>query len=449
MRTPGLPLALVVALAFSAPAIAQKKTRRMTDEAVKAAGLTLQKLVDADLDGDGRRELLGVTSGPKGIQLVVVGEDAEGAVVSQVLPPAVGKELLKVEVKHLVGPATAQQLIIEVLDETPDEKVKRLRVYGADGEGTSVRAREIFFAKIERSRNPEARPEWETDPNVVKYGDPRAGWFFEDLQGDGSFEVLVRRNSGAKLIPVKAADGSEIKFLTGVRETVYTWDAAKARFSKGEERLVDFLPAYAVAAVEASSVWVEPQVLKDLKAKALSEALQRATATAAAPDAGPAGAAKAPEPSSDVKVDLSPFIKAAADGNIATSWIEGDVKGDGAGEWVEVTLDEEDVIHMVRLVLGCAESDSSMKSHNVPETFSIQLDVGSAREVNRKTPGVFAPGVVAFTDDLVKLADRPWVRTTLVFLDGKTEAKKVRVALGKATKQGRTNQTCISEISVH
>jgi hypothetical protein len=50
---------------------------------------------------------------------------------------------------------------------------------------------------------------------------------------------------------------------------------------------------------------------------------------------------------------------------------------------------------------------------------------------------------------LVKIPDRPFAKTTLIFFDGKTEAQKVRITLDKAIKQGKGNLTCISEISVH
>jgi hypothetical protein len=49
----------------------------------------------------------------------------------------------------------------------------------------------------------------------------------------------------------------------------------------------------------------------------------------------------------------------------------------------------------------------------------------------------------------VKLADRPFAKTTLIFFDGKAEANKVRITLEKSIKQGKGNHTCISEISVH
>jgi hypothetical protein len=444
-----LSLAVIAALPFiAAPDARAQKTRRMTADAVKQKGLNLEKVLDVDLDGDGRKELLGITTGPKGVQVVLVGEDADGAVVTQVLPPAVGKEVARVDVKHLVGPPEAQQLILEVYDETPDEKVKRVRVYGPDGNGPTVKVKEIFNSKIERARNSEERPAWETDKDIVRYGDPRAGWYFEDLQDDGLVEILVRRNSGAQIIPVKKSDGSVVKLLTGVKETVWYWDSDKGVYAKGQERLNDFLPAYTIAKVEASSAWVEPRELKELKSQALSDALNNSSGDATVA-AGSKGKKGKKGDSDEIQVDLSPYFRRAADGNLASAWIEGDAKGDGKGEWVEVTLEEADKIHMVRLVLGCVDSRAYYNSHNVPESFSIQLDNGQQNVVNRREKGKFDGNIIAFSDDLVKLGDRPWAKTTLVFFEGRTEAKRVRITLGKALKQGKGNHTCISEISVH
>ncbi len=440
---------LTLALAVASTGVNAQKSRRMTADAVKLKDLTLLKTLDADLDGDGKKELVVIASGKKGIQAAIVGENADGAVVTFVAPPAVGKEMAKVEVKKLVPPADA--VILEVYDETPDEKVKRVRVYG---KGLS----EIFSSKIERPRNADDRPIYETDKSIIQYGDPRAGWYFEDQQDDGISEVIVRRPLGAQIIKIPK-DGSEepVKLLTGVRERAWTYDPGLGKYTEGPERLNDFLPAYTIASVEASSAWVEPKELKELKAKALSDALQQATAKeetpkeeAKDPKAAAKDAKKAEkELSDDIKIDLSPYMKLGADQNLATAWIEGDEKGDGHGEWLEVTLDEEQDIHMVRLVLGCVDTKASFKAHNVPESFTIQLDAGGQHEVNRREPGKFEGAVVAFTDDLVKLNGHPWAKTTLVFFDGKTEAKKVRITLDKAIKQGKGNNTCISEVSVH
>lgn len=430
--------ALALALLLAAGgAIAQNKSRRTTDEALKQKKLTRQKLVEPDLDGDGKREVVAVCSGDQGIVLALIGEDEGGAVVTQVSAPAGGKEIAKVEAKELIPPKGSSQVVLEIYDDTPDEKIKRVRVYGPDGAGPAVRLKEIFSSKIERSKSKDDRADWERDDSIIRYEEPRPGWYFEDVEDDGIVEVLVRRQP--QIITIARHAGDPVKIVTGVRERRWSWDVDKAKYTEGADALHDFLPAVEIAKVEASSVWIDPREEKERKARALSDALMQAT-----------NAGKSEKDlKDDVTFDTSDLVKLGADGNLATAWIEGDAKGDGKGEWIELTLAEESTVHMVRLVSGCVDSKQSMKAHNVPESFAIKLDAGGDAHVDRRAAGKFESPVVAFTDDLVKLADRPWARTTLVFFDGKADTSKVRVTLGKAIKQGKGNQTCISEISVH
>jgi hypothetical protein len=104
---------------------------------------------------------------------------------------------------------------------------------------------------------------------------------------------------------------------------------------------------------------------------------------------------------------------------------------------------------MVRVVSGCVDTKESFRDHNVPESFTLSLDGGSEAVIDRRQPAKFDSAAVAFADDLVKLKDRPWAKTTLVFFDGKAEAKKVKLTLDRAVKQGKGNHTCISEVSIH
>ncbi|OGQ24936.1 MAG: hypothetical protein A2138_12140 [Deltaproteobacteria bacterium RBG_16_71_12] len=431
---------LVAALAFllaAGGAAADTKSRRTTDEALKQKKLTRLKLVEPDLDGDGKKEVVAVCGSDHGIVVALIGEDGAGAVVTQVSAPAGGKEVAKVEVKELIPPKGSSQLVLEVYDDTPDEKVKRVRVYGPDGAGAGVKLKEIFSSKIERSKSKDDRAEWERDDSIIRYEEPRPGWYFEDVEEDGIVEVLVRRQP--QIITIARHRGDPVKIVTGVRERRWSWDVDKAKYTEGADSLHDFLPAIEIAKVEASSVWIDPKEEKERKARALSDALMQATNSGKSEQ----------DLKDDVTFDTSDLVKLGADGNLATAWIEGDAKGDGRGEWIELTLAEESTVHMVRVVSGCVDTKQAMKAHNVPESFTIRLDGGGDAKIDRRASGRFEAPVVAFTDDLVKLSDRPWARTTLVFFDGKSDASKVRLTLDKAIKQGKGNRTCISEISVH
>lgn len=482
MRSKLLALALV-ASAVGLPAQAEeKKSRRTTAEAMKAKGLELKKFVEIDVDGNGTKELIGAGYGEKGLRLAIIGEDKEGAVVTEMLPWANGKEIAKLEGVALAPPKESFEVVFEVYDETPDEKVKRVRVYGKkDG-----RMKEIFTSVLNRPKIAAERDAWEADKSIVSYGDARGGWYFDDIEEDGVGEVLVRRKP--QILSIPKDDDSPVKLMTGVREQVWRWDEANFVYAEAGERLNDFLPAYEIANVTASSAWIEPAVLKEMKANALNNALMKegggvapkegkegspggdlelgledletapkasATSKKAAKPAKAAKAAKgkekekAEEPEEpEIEIDRSEWIVRGADRNLATAWIE-DAADDGKGQWIEVELADEEPIHMVRIVAGCVDTAAAFKGHNVPESFSVQIDGGSEARIDRREAGKFDAPSLAFSDGLFKSKERPWMKTTLVFFEGKSDGKKVRVTLDKSIRQGKSNQTCISEISVH
>ncbi len=485
MRVRPLFVVVTVLAFFGSAQAEEKKSRRTTAEALKQKGLELKKFVDIDIDGDGRKELIAVGANKSGnLAVVVVGEDKDGAVVVEQLPFAGGKEIAKLEGLALAPPKESQEIVFEVYDETPDEKVKRVRVYGKrDG-----RLKEIFTSVLNRPKNASERDAWENDKSIVTYGDARGGWYFGDVEEDGVGEVLVRRKP--QILAIEKDGEDPVKVMTGVREQVWRWDEANFIYKDAGERLNNFLPALPIAKVTASSAWVEPTVLKEMKANALNNALMKDGAdktdkvekdgkegspggelelgledldlppptTKKPPVKKPPAVKKTPkekapkekaEPEPEIEVDRSEWMVKGADNNLDTAWIE-DAADDGKGQWLEVELEEEAKIHMVRVVTGCVASAADFKSHNVPETFSVAIDGGSEASINRREPGKFDSPSIAFSDSVFKKTDaRPWMKTTLVFFDGKSEGKKVRITLDKSVKQGKGNQTCISEVSVH
>jgi hypothetical protein len=419
----------LVALSALCLAAAPAEARVFAADAAKKKGLKLEKSFSADFDGDGGSDSLGVCSGKKGLALCVFGDNDKGAYVKHVLPAAGGRRLAGIRAEDLVPELAGDEVILEVYDETPDEKVKRVRVY--TGHPTP---REIFKSVIYRPKNKSKRAEWE-QPGVVKYGDARPGWYFADTDNDGKKEAMVRRR--AQLIPAKAG-GETKKLLVGVYEAVYEYigDVRTGEYrQRSGESFKDFLnPGHNITGVKASSTWVRPDILNELKSEALAAAVY---------DDGNKAKTKA---DGDVDIDLREFTAKVADKSLDTAWVE-DANGSGKGEWVELELEEDAPIHMVRIVPGCLETKSEFRRHNVPFKMELRFDDGMRAFVDLARARDPDPPIVAMT--AMKVRDKPFAKQWLVFFDGKTSASKVRLTIDGARKQGSKNRTCISEISVH
>jgi hypothetical protein len=478
----------------TAQAQARRSSRRTTAEAMRQKGLTLVKHADIDIDGDGRKELFCIGRDDDGLRLVLVGEEPAGAVVLQVLPDAKGKDVVRLQGRQLIPPRTSFQVALEVSDDNPDEDVTRVHVYGMD-DGV---VKEMFSSVMRRSHNTAERPVWESDPSIVHYGDVRGGWSFVDEDSDGVSEIRVRRKP--QLIEI-AGDKAPVRLVTGVRDQVWKWNEASFSYVESGEVLQNFLPALEIVKVTASSAWIPPEELKALqhppapsvevkkpgsegaaggefdfgledleqpeapaptKKPAESKRPKKpvpsksakpkgaATSETAADSLDPTGGSAPNKPAeAAVVVDRSPYMRFAADRNLATAWIE-DADGVGKGEWIELELAKESPIRMVRVVAGCVATKESFTSHNVPESMSIQLSATQQAVVNRRQPTSFVSPVLAFSDSVVPPAkERPWAKTTLVFFDGKTVSQRVRLTLDKVAAQGDGQQTCISEVSIH
>lgn len=421
-------VALGLSLAHAAAPARAEEPKRTPEQVARKGGVKLIKSISLDFDGDGRDETVGACEGERGVRLCVFGEDEQGATLAELLPLAGGITLKELEAKDLHRGRPGQEVLLEVYDETPDEKVKRIRIYSG-----FPKTREIFTSVIFRQKKERARPEWEAD-DVVKYGDARPGWYFWDRDDDGVDEIFVRRK--AQLLRVPRATDGPAKLLTGVRESVYafTEDDAGGRYQERDKDMFrDFLPAYDVARVTGSGAFVPKEELENLQAEAMAAAVYG--------DAAGAQLGDIP------KVDLSPYFARAADRNLSTAWVENDPKGAGKGEWIALDLDAPKEIHMVRIVGGCVDDAQSYRGHNVPRQLEVRFDSGERSLVD--TRNVQSPDRPAVAILQTPLKDRPWASQLLVFFHGKVKSQKVRITIEEVARQGRANQTCISEVSVH
>lgn len=418
--SPALLLAAAVALL---PAVAE--ARVTTADAAKKRGLTIEKTIHGDLDGDGKNETIGMCNGPQGLQLCIFTVDKEEAKLDHVLPRAGGRTMGRFYTEDLVPEVLGEEVIVEVYDETPDEKVKRVRVYAG-----YPKPREIFTSVIYLPKDKSKRAAWD-QPDVVQYGDARPGWYFVDIGEDGKKEILVRRQP--KVISVPRDGDAPAKLLVGVYEAIYEYTGSPsdgAYRERASPRFVEFLAPKDIQGVRASSTWVPPDVLRDLQGEALAAAVY-----------GDEGGAAPGEP----ELDLTAFSSRVADKSLDTAWIA-DGKG-GKGEWVELELSEPGPVRMVRVVPGCLETKNAFLGYNLPDKVEIRLDDRERAFVDLKTPKKVLPPVLAIQP--VKVNGKPWAQQYLVFLDGKTQAKKVRVTIDRFKKQGRSNLSCISEVTVH
>lgn len=427
------PLWAMLLTSFAYPAWGEAP-RKTPDEAASQAGLTLLRSLRADFDGDGKEEVIAACKDDSGIRVCIFSENEAGAVLAQTLPPARGSKLHRIEAKDFHAERPGTDIWLEVYDETPDEKVKRVRIYAG-----VPQAREIFESSIYRAKRSAERGQWE-QPGVIRYGDAQPGWYFQDVDGDGVLEIFVRRRP--QLLEVPRADAERARLLTGVREAVFRWEAKRnggQYVPSAKEHFRDFLPAYPLQGATASSAFVPAQQLNEMKSEALAKVVQ--TVGNAETDAGASSGGE------ESVLDFTPFYQHAIDGDLNTAWIENDAKGAGLGEWLEVQLEAPKPIRMVRVVGGCTKDAKTYRKHNRPERYEIRLDDGAPITVDEADPKRPSYGMEAVM--LVPVQNRKYASQALIFFDGKTEAQRIRLSLVDSKRGGRANQTCISEISVH
>jgi len=425
---------VVGALSVSLTTLAQQKPppAASVDAVVKAKGYALLKELRGDFDGDGREDVVVALSSKSGVQVGVLTGEPSKLALTTVFPPSGGNELKSLEFTHLMPPQEAPEAVLEVYGENPDEKLKRIRVY------TGVtKPREVFSSVIFRAKDKSAREDWERLPGIVVYGDARPGWYFDDVEGDGTMEIIVRKDP--QLLKLPRDDDEPANLLTGVRESVYELMGgadSSVYVERPAKRFTDFLPMLPVEKVTGSGAWMPKQERADLESEALSAALYAAaesTDDKAVPD--------------NVEIDLSPYFARVADKNFDTAWIEDDAKGHGKGEWFMLHLAEGSAVRMVRFVPGCIADKKSFKDHNVPTRVELRFDDGEMLTVDLTKPKKPERPAVAMLE--LPLKNREVGTQTLVFFPKEIATKTVKVTILDVKKQGKANNTCFSEVSVH
>ncbi|MEW5853475.1 MAG: hypothetical protein AB2A00_32160 [Myxococcota bacterium] len=408
--------------------------KAVKDDAGKR-GITLvgPMLTDQDLDGDAKPDVVSAGKNPEGeIVLSVWKAQQNRAVHLWTSPPTGGDELRSLELRNMVGDKRAE-MVLELIEHSPDETRRKLHVFRSDEAGL----REVL-----RLGYPEATPDEIKSLERVSYGEDKPGYRISDLEGDGNQEVMIRREP--KLLRVKGRQGNMVTLVVGVRESVYAWDARAekgGKYVEAKDRFHNFLPGRKPTRISASSQKLPPDLAKQEQDRALEASFNQAFDSENAIDAGPLNDDPTP-----VEVNPAPRAFWAADNNLDTAWVE-NTKGAGEGEWVGLDFGDRQEINMVRVVPTCVENEAAVKNTNDLTGFSLMLSGAQRIAVDRSEKEPSDSSVLAVVE--MPVPERKFAPQVLVFLQPGTKTSSLKLVVDKVKRRGKTNDTCVAELSVH
>lgn len=392
-------LVSLTALAAAEPAARIPSYRG--SEAQRASGRSLLAELRADLDGDFADELAVAERDAKGrisvsILEVIAPEDEdeplrfERALESE---PRAADRVLRFEIRDLAG-SPSPELLAVLEERAPDEVMQHVRVLGRTGGGWAVMMRESFLLP-----KPDA-----TERIALMDATPRVE--FEDLDGDGDVELLWTRDP----VTLDLVDGAKpASLVIGMKQQVFRFRRGGERYEpEAELRPVDFLPPRLVWTAKASAqvprIWGTAQAFW------------------------------------------------GADGDLGTAWaVSSERVETPLGQTLEIGLEGQREVTVVRVVPGCARDAESWDRGDRVRAFTVRLTDGTVIPVDvdrleDPRPGLRAVGIYpllgGFGEQLLLLLDRAHsVRGATLQID--------RVAPSKAARRLRTQEVCISELSLH
>lgn len=412
----------------------ESKVPPQLEQAASKSGLAVQNAMPLHAAKAAGNIWVGACKKEAAMQLCIFDENNNSFSLKKPLVPLQGDRLHKLQIMELVSLLPGPEILLELYSENPDEKIKRLRVYTLHPE-----PREIFLSVIYYPKDIAKRETWERAKHIVKYGNPKPGWSFEGVgenpEAKSNKEIVIRKKPQVLQIPRENQD--PIMLITGIRESIYAYqgDDKSGRFEASiQNRFVEFLPSKPPKEIRASGSFVPPKILRKMESEQLAAALVAAT--------------EGDEEHSELKeLDFSPYTLVVSDNDTNSAWIENDADGPGFGEWIEFSFEKPTEINMIRMVPGCTKSKNAFQAHNIPTKVELRFSDSSRAFVDLTRPEQPRSPVIAMKN--IALRGKPFAIQHLLFFEGKSKAKSVRVILNEVKQQGGTNRTCISEFSIH
>lgn len=432
-RADGWPF-LVAALALAAPAWAANPE---LEGAAAKRGIEVLRALPADIDADGRPEVLVAGQVEDGITLSVWRKVADKP-YTQLFASAVfdGDAVLRLEARQLVADP-ALEVIFELREASPDETVRRLFVNRWVNAGlVPIYEGSFPIGDIESGERGET---------TLAFGETSAGYRFEDVDNNGQVELAVRRD--LKTIVAQRPDRSVLRAVVGARESVLRFDPKAGRAGEYVARQEQFYP-YLVERkprhFTGSSQRLPPELDVKFKREAIDKGVTAVFAAAAssAPERDAGSISEDGGQEMAMQRDPAPMAIWGADNQVDTSWCIG-VDGDGQGQWWQADFKQPTTLRMIRLIFGDPRSAKTLARSNDVTGFVLIFSSGERVAVDRKDAD-FCSGPLAGIKDTPLGGDRPGTQT-IVFLSKPISATWVKVEIGRVQRRAKGGETCLSE----
>jgi hypothetical protein len=354
----------------------------------------------ADLDGDGRDEMVLVTQ-DKAMDrsLIFIHQNAEGTDYTRVYdyPLKSGTVIERMEIDSINGTGRPE-VVLWLKDESPDEVGRLLSIHGFDATYHTMFENSFYKPKDQAPQEGGKAPAEKT----VKLGPTIDELKLYDEDNDGRKEIVLP--AGRKTVEVSSKTGGKTVFVTGARYEVYRYKGGM--FVKEQDKVVSFLN-------------------KPLKPRAVdvsSEAMDKKT-----------------------KSTIGPAVW-ISDSNIGSSWVPGGTK-DGTGEWVKVWFEDRLPLRAIIVITGCMDSEDAWEKNNRIKSFTLEFSGGESVKIDRSKPEEVEHPVAGFKD--VPRPETKGAVQTLIMMDEGFNSRNVKLEIGDVEKGAKGARTCIPEIMVY
>ena len=384
----------------------------------------------ADMDGDGRDELVISVKDPKkgGRVLAVLHQNAKGTDYEKVYEYRIKRnlEMDRLEIDDIHGDGRPEA-ILWLKDETPDEVGRHLSIHGFEGDFHTMFEYSYYTARtggksVKASDGPSDLPSEPVDkpaaqpapkgavkPEIaapryktVSFGQIAEELKFVDENRDGKKVIIIP--AGKKTIDVESKKGGKVSYVIGGHYEIYRYK--NGRYAKDpQDKMVNFLAT----------------PLKHKNVEASSEAADKKTKQVTNPAAY------------------------AVDNHIGSAWVPAGKKG-GVGENIKVWFDDKVAVRAMILVPGCMEDDDAWENNHRIKAFTLEFSSGETVKIDRTKPLEVEPPVMGIKE--IPLGQSKGAVQTIILFDEGFQSRNVQITINDLDKAKKGQKVCLSEVMV-